>query len=111
MTLSVVIPTYNRADLLTRCLESLMKQEAMPDGVEIIVVDNRSTDHTKETVHDFMARYPEHNVHYVYEPTVGSSIARNTGYKAAGGDVGNQIINTIYRSAKQVACHRRLKMR
>lgn len=51
---SVVIPTWNRADLVLECLDSLSRQTHAP--IEIIVVDDASTDDTLARVH---ARYPE----------------------------------------------------
>jgi glycosyltransferase involved in cell wall biosynthesis len=45
MTISIVIPTKNRAQLLELCLTSLANQTIIPD--EVIIIDNNSTDHTK----------------------------------------------------------------
>ena len=80
--LSIVICTHNRAHLLPRCLEALQKQRGVPpDDLDVIVVDNRSTDATKEVV----AAYRSTNVpvRYVFEPHLGLSVARNTGLAAA----------------------------
>jgi len=49
---SILIPTYNRANLLKRAIESALKQSY--DNIEIIVSDNCSTDDTKEVVSKFM---------------------------------------------------------
>ncbi|CAG0963072.1 GalNAc(5)-diNAcBac-PP-undecaprenol beta-1,3-glucosyltransferase [Methylophilaceae bacterium] len=51
MSISIVIPTYNRADLLKRALKSVFNQTIRPD--EIIISDNASTDHTQEVVRGF----------------------------------------------------------
>ena len=50
-TVTIAIPTYNRADELRRCLASAVAQEYA--AVEVVVCDNASTDHTREIVADF----------------------------------------------------------
>jgi GT2 family glycosyltransferase len=80
--LSIVICTHNRVNLLRRCLDVLQNQQRVsPNDLETIVVDNRSTDATKEAVAEFGGRnFP---VRYIFEPTLGLSVARNTGLVAA----------------------------
>jgi glycosyltransferase involved in cell wall biosynthesis len=87
MRLDVVIPTYNRAALLTRALESLLAADR-PDGVDagVTVVDNRSTDDTRAVVESFIPRF-EGRLQYVYEPNAGRSYALNTGIAATRGDL------------------------
>ncbi len=48
MTISIIIPTYNRKELLQRCLNSIMHQDYPKDKYEIIVIDDGSSDETKE---------------------------------------------------------------
>jgi glucosyl-dolichyl phosphate glucuronosyltransferase len=79
--LSVVIPTYNRGGALPRALESLVAQDLDPRRYEIVVVDNNSTDLTREVVEGFVGRSPR--VRYVFEPRQGIAHARNTGILAA----------------------------
>ena len=87
MDLSVVICTYNRASSLAVTLEALLMQEATPSlRWEVVVVDNNSSDHTREVVEGFAARN-EIRVVYTFEPNQGQSHARNTGVKVAHGDV------------------------
>lgn len=45
---SVIVPTYNRADLIVETLESVWKRTARP--IELIIVDDGSTDHVREVV-------------------------------------------------------------
>ncbi len=52
MSVSIAIPTYNRADLLKRALRSIARQQLKPDCV--IVSDNASDDHTEKVVNEFM---------------------------------------------------------
>ena len=83
--ISVVVCTYNRADLLAGALESLVRQSLVPSCYEIIVVDNASTDETPEVVQIFQEKYPEHTIVRVYESQQGLGYARNAGLKHAHG--------------------------
>ena len=77
--ISVVVPTYNRARLLHRALESLRRTSgdlAIP--WEIIVVDNNSADDTREVVQEFACSLP---VRYVLERRRGVSRALNRGIR------------------------------
>lgn len=87
MQLDVIIPTYNRAALLGRALESLLTADR-PQGLDahVTVVDNRSTDATADVVGSLMARFDGH-LHYVYEPKPGRSSALNAGIAATRGDL------------------------
>lgn len=76
--LSVVISTYNRCDLLPSALRSVLAQETGGARYEVIVVDNNSTDRTREVVESFIARGAE-NLRYIFEEAQGLSHARNTG--------------------------------
>jgi len=75
--LSVVISTYNRADVLPRAIESVLGQDLDPDRYEIVIVDNNCTDDTRQVVQAFVGRVPD--VHYVFEPRQGVSYGRNAG--------------------------------
>jgi len=83
LLISVVICTYNRAHLLTDCLESLYHQDLDINSYEVLVVDNNSSDNTKEIVEQFGKRMK--NLHYLFEPSQGLSYARNTGWREAKG--------------------------
>ncbi len=75
MEITVVIPTYNRYTLLKRAITSLYSQSCQPK--EIIIVDDGSTDDTKQIQNDF----PE--IIYIYQENRGVSAARNRGVKNA----------------------------
>lgn len=77
-SVSVVIPTYNRADLLVEAVESVLAQSLRP--LEIIVVDDGSTDCTAQA----MAPYRK-DIEYVRTVHRGVSHARNLGWRMASG--------------------------
>ncbi|MEZ5843442.1 MAG: glycosyltransferase [Hyphomicrobiaceae bacterium] len=78
LSLDVVVPTYNRVQLLERTLASLAKAER-PDGlhVGIIVVDNNSSDGTRALVERWQRRLS--GLRYLFEPKQGRSHALNAG--------------------------------
>lgn len=78
---SIVIPTYNRAALLGRTLQSALQQTY--EETEIIVIDDGSTDHTDEVIRSFQ----DQRVVYVRNLiNVGSSESRNIGIDRASGE-------------------------
>ena len=77
---SVIIPTFNRAEHTCRCIASVLEQDW--PAVEIVVVDDHSTDDTPNTV---AARYPQ--VRLIRAPRrLGPAHLRNIGIRAAAGD-------------------------
>lgn len=79
-TLSIVTPTYNRAELLKRCFASLENQT--DKDFEWIVVDDGSSDHTKEVASLFSAEFP---VVYVQKQNGGKHTALNTSHEYVNG--------------------------
>ncbi|WP_336087724.1 glycosyltransferase family 2 protein [Nocardia sp. SSK8] len=79
--LSVVIPTLDEASCITACLERLVGQETID---QIVVVDNGSTDGTREIVSALAARHPR--IELVDEHNPGVAHARNAGFERARGD-------------------------
>ena len=77
--ISVIIPTYNRAHLLPRALDSILSQSCLPN--EIIVVDDGSTDDTSVLM---TSVYPE--IVFIQQSNTGVSCTRNVGIKRASGD-------------------------
>ncbi len=88
LSVSIIICTYARADLLGKTLLSLRHVEGIGQA-EVIVVDNNSPDHTAEVVRDSINRLSGTSVHirYLFEHRQGLSAARNTGIAASTGAI------------------------
>lgn len=84
---SVVVSSYNRAQLLEGTLRALVSQE-VPDSLdwEIVVVDNNSSDTTAQLVTGF-SKTTVTPVRYIFEPKQGISHARNRGIEEARGSI------------------------
>lgn len=87
MKLTVVIPTFNRAELLRRTLASLAVAER-PRGLEtcVLVVDNNSSDETRAVVEECREKF-ELEIRYLFEPRQGKSRALNTAIENASGEL------------------------
>lgn len=80
---SVVISTYNRCGVLPSALESARAQDTGNVRYEVIVVDNNSTDETRQVIEAFIARHKTLDIRYVFEGKQGVSHARNAGIASA----------------------------
>lgn len=87
--ISIIIPTFNRVGYLLETLESVAKaiKNYKGDDVEVIVVDNNSTDDTAKVVQQHVEEHPEITLKFIREPRQGLSYARNTGMKNAYGSI------------------------
>lgn len=80
---SVVIPTHNRADLLPRAINSVLKQTYT--NIEVIIVSDGSTDNTRDVVDSFIKN--DDRVKFIeYTPSKGGNVARNKGIEASTGE-------------------------
>ena len=87
MKLDVLIATYNRCELLSRALRSLLDGSVPPgDEVCVTVVDNNSTDATREVVEASMLAFGG-RLRYLFEKNQGKSWALNLGIAATDGDL------------------------
>jgi glucosyl-dolichyl phosphate glucuronosyltransferase len=84
VTVSLVVPTYNRSRLVVRCLESV-QQQTLAD-FELLVVDN-SPDARLHTLVDDFNKSARRRARYEHEPSLGLHNARHAGARAATGDV------------------------
>src|SRR3954467_13129185 len=87
MRIEVVIPTFNRHEMLSRTLHSLFAARR-PAGLEvsITVVDNNSTDQTGAAVESWQSRFPG-QIKYLFETRQGRSSALNRGIEDATADL------------------------
>jgi glycosyltransferase involved in cell wall biosynthesis len=83
MKISVIIPVYNEEKHIKECLRSLLAQDDYPE-FEIIVVDDGSTDKTREILQEFAARQ---QIIFLKQNHLGSGHARNLGASLAGGEI------------------------
>lgn len=84
---SLIIPTYNRCDLLEKALTSLVKQDFPASDFEIIVVDNGSTDETKSVVEKYIKNHPIQCIRYIYDDMPGLLTGRHRGAQEAQSDI------------------------
>jgi glucosyl-dolichyl phosphate glucuronosyltransferase len=87
MISSVIIPTANRSEALGQSLMSLVGLNYDADNFEILVIDNGSTDRTKEVVHEVIAHHPQHRIRYIYDPEPGLLTGRHRGAQEARGEL------------------------
>ncbi|MGH7884319.1 MAG: glycosyltransferase family 2 protein, partial [Thermodesulfobacteriota bacterium] len=78
--ISVIIPTYNRAHFLPEAIESIRKQNYL--SIEIIIVDDGSTDNTKQLVQNLGK-----SIKYIYQENKGPAAARNAGLRGVNGEI------------------------
>lgn len=81
LKVSIVIPTYNSANTLEKAIKSVLNQTY--HNIELIIVDDGSTDSTKKIVHSFS---DSNNIVYVYQENRGVSVARNRGIAKSTGE-------------------------
>lgn len=82
---SIIIPTHNRAGDLANLLESLCKLNRSDKELEILVVDNNSSDNTKEITEGFIGRLS--SLKYIHEPSPGLHAARHRGAQEAENEI------------------------
>ncbi len=82
MTISIIIPAYNHAEVLVACVKALTKQTLLPQ--EIIVVDDGSSDHPRETLE--RAGLMHHVSQWLTQTNQGAPVARNAGFAVSSGE-------------------------
>ncbi len=83
MKLSVIIPVYNTRKLVRKCIDSILAQKFK--GIEIILVDDGSTDDSLEILREYEKKYPE-SIVVLTKKNGGQGSARNLGLRIAKGD-------------------------
>jgi glycosyltransferase involved in cell wall biosynthesis len=80
---SIIVPVYNSEKYLEKCLDSLVNQTLR--DIEIIVVDDGSTDSSPKIISDYEKSHPD-KIHSIHQPNGGQASARNNGVKFANGE-------------------------
>jgi glucosyl-dolichyl phosphate glucuronosyltransferase len=86
-SISIIVPTLNRADSLKLALKSFCLQKLLPNEFEILVIDNGSVDNTKEVCFSVINLFPAHQIRYIYEPVPGLLSGRHRGALESKGDI------------------------
>lgn len=84
MQVSIILPVYNAANYLSRCLDSILNQTFFLTDLEILLINNNSTDNSPEIIQQYCQKYPKFIRTYTCT-TKGASAARNLGAKHAKG--------------------------
>ena len=104
----MIIPTYNRAETLEKCLKALSAQTMEKSGYEIIVVDDGSTDGTADLLASLTDRFPV-DLKYLWQENKGPAAARNAGIKVSDGKIllftGDDIIPDADMLSEHLKCH------
>lgn len=107
---SMIIPAYNAENHISRCIDTVLAQTL--EDVEIIVVDDGSTDYTPEIIDWYAATYE--NVIVIHQENGGAAAARNTGIRYANGEyigfvdsddmIRPNMVKRLYQSAQKNNC-------
>ena len=81
--ISVIIPTYNRCQILTECIQALLHQSVPRDEYEILVVNDGSEDRTRQLMSKVLSE--NENTFYFEQSNKGPAMAKNLGVRHARG--------------------------
>ena len=79
--ISVIIPVFNGEKYIDEAMDSVLAQKYLP--IEIIIINDGSTDNTQQHVKQFMVHHP---IHYVFQDNQGLAVSRNVGLSFAKGE-------------------------
>lgn len=85
--ISVVIPTYNREELLQKCVLSIIGQDIDPKIFEIIICDDGSSDNSEFLIKEIISKNPNYDIIYKRQKNSGPAKARNMGIKVSQGKI------------------------
>lgn len=108
--ISIIIPCYNVEAYIDRCLESVMNQTIGLEHLEVIVINDASTDNTLEKLYQWEQQFPESIMVITYEKNIRQGGARNVGLQYATGeyigfvDADDWIDTTMYQQLYEKMC-------
>lgn len=102
--LSVVMATYNRAEIIRETLRHLADQELDPADYEVIVVDDGSPDHTRAVVEEWMSRVP-FRMRYLHHSNHGPGYTQNRGLEVARAPIVLLMADDIFMSPPALKAH------
>lgn len=84
--ISIIIPVYNQADKIYKCLESILGQDYR--NYEIIIVNDGSSDNIADIVNEFKNKFIQSNINFIFlnQKNGGAPNARNNGFKKSNGE-------------------------
>jgi glycosyltransferase involved in cell wall biosynthesis len=85
--ISVIICTYNREKYIEESIVSILNQNVINYKVEVVIINNNSTDSTHEICSSLLTKYPSKNIRYYVEKEQGLSISRNRGIELSNGEI------------------------
>lgn len=84
MKISTIIPVYNTSKYLKKCIDSIINQSIGFNNIELILVNDGSTDDSEKIINKYLKKYE--NIKYIYQENSGQAVARNKGLELASGD-------------------------
>ena len=84
-TVSIICPVYNEEKFIDRCVKSIIAQDYPVDSLEVLFIDGRSTDRTRELIEKYTKDYPY--IHLLDNPQQVVPYARNKGVEESTGEV------------------------
>lgn len=104
LALSVVVATYDRAEIIRETLRHLAEQELDPAAYEVIVVDDGSPDHTRAVVEEWMARAP-YRLRCLHHSNHGPGYTQNRGIEVAEAPLVLLMADDIFMSPPALKAH------
>lgn len=86
-TISIIVPTYNRAEMLRVTIDSFIAQDYPKEKFEIIIANNNSTDNTEQVAESYLKKSVGVRVKYLFEARQGVHYARNTAAKHSASEI------------------------
>lgn len=102
--ISVIIPCYNVADSIRKCLDSVIKQTISGVNIEIICVDDKSSDNTLDILFEYEKKYPELFIIVPLPENVKQGRARNIALQYASGNYVTYIDSDDYIDDRMLEC-------